>query len=53
VPWKRRSEVAVYLKRTNACVTAEAAAQRLGEFEAKRDKEYLPIGSRGDAIGRA
>jgi putative transposase len=34
------------LKRIYQSVTAEEAEQRLGEFEAKWDEDYLPIGHR-------
>jgi len=44
VSWKRRPEVAADLKRIYQSATAEEAEQRLGEFEAKWDEEYLPIG---------
>lgn len=44
VSWKRRPEVATDLKRIYQSATAEAAELRLGEFEAKWDDEYLPIG---------
>ena len=44
VSWKRRPEVAADLKRIYQSATAEEAEQRLGEFEAKWDDEYLPIG---------
>ena len=44
VSWKRRLEVAADLKRIYTCATAEEAEQRLTEFEARWDKEYLPIG---------
>ncbi|QHS09294.1 IS256 family transposase [Sinimarinibacterium sp. NLF-5-8] len=44
VSWKRRPEVAADLKRIYQSVTADEAEQRLGEFEAKWDAEYLPIG---------
>lgn len=44
VTWKRRAEVAADLKRIYTAATAEEAEQRLGEFEAKWDAEYLPIG---------
>ncbi|MFA7268476.1 MAG: IS256 family transposase [Sterolibacterium sp.] len=43
VSWKRRPEVAVDLKRIYESATADEAEQRLGEFEAKWDDEYLPI----------
>ena len=44
VSWKRRPEVAADLKRISQSATADEAEQRLGEFEAKWDDEYLPIG---------
>ncbi len=44
VSWKRRLEVAADLKRIYTCATAEEAEQRLTDFEARWDKEYLPIG---------
>ena len=44
VSWKRRPEVAADLKRIYQSATAEEAELRLGEFEAKWDAEYLPIG---------
>ena len=44
VSWKRRLEVAADIKHIYARATAEEAEQRLGEFEAKWDKKYLPIG---------
>ena len=44
VSWKRRPEVAADLKRIYQSATADEAEQRLGEFEAKWDAEYLPIG---------
>ena len=44
VSWKRRPEVAADLKRIYTAATADEAEQRLGEFEAKWDDEYLPIG---------
>jgi transposase-like protein len=44
VPWKRRAEVAADLKRVYTATTADEAEQRLGEFEEKWDKDYLPIG---------
>lgn len=43
VTWKRRAEVAADLKRIYTATTADEAEQRLGEFEAKWDAEYLPI----------
>ncbi len=44
VSWKKRPEVAADLKRIYTAATADEAEQRLGEFEAKWDHEYLPIG---------
>ena len=44
VSWKRRPEVAADLKQIYQSTTAEEAERRLGEFEAKWDAEYLPIG---------
>jgi len=44
VSWKRRPEVAADLKRIYQSATAEEAELRLGEFEAKWNDEYLPIG---------
>ena len=44
VSWKRRPEVAADLRRIYQAATAEEAEIRLGEFEDKRDAEYLPIG---------
>ena len=44
VSWKKRPEVAADLKRIYTAATADEAEQRLGEFEAKWDDEYLPIG---------
>ena len=44
VSWKKRMEVAADLKRIYTAATADEAEQRLGEFEAKWDDEYLPIG---------
>lgn len=44
VSWKRRPEVAADLKRIYQSSTADEAEQRLGEFEAKRDDDCLPIG---------
>jgi putative transposase len=43
VTWKRRPEVAADLKRIYTAATIGEAEQRLGEFEAKWDAEYLPI----------
>lgn len=43
VSWKRRAEVAADLRRIYESATADEAEQRLGEFEAKWDDEYLPI----------
>lgn len=44
VSWKRRAEVASDLRRIYESATADEAEQRLGEFEAKWDDDYLPIG---------
>ena len=44
VSWKRRAEVAADLRRIYTAATADEAEQRLTEFEAKWDGEYLPIG---------
>ena len=44
VSWKKRPEVAADLKRIYTAATTDEAEQRLGEFEAKWDDEYLPIG---------
>lgn len=44
VSWKRRKEVAADLRHIYQAATAQEAEQRLGEFEARWDKEYLPIG---------
>lgn len=44
VAWKRRAEVAADLKRIYTAATADEAEQRLGEFEAKWDHDYPPIG---------
>jgi len=44
VPWKRRQEVAADLKRIYTATTADEAERRLGQFEEKWDKDYLPIG---------
>ena len=44
VSWKRRAEVAADLKRIYQSSTADEAELRLGEFEAKWDDDYLPIG---------
>ena len=44
VSWKRRKEVAADLRHIYQAATAEEAELRLGEFEAKWDAEYLPIG---------
>jgi putative transposase len=43
VSWKRRKEVATDLRHIYQAATAEEAEQRLGEFEARWNKEYLPI----------
>jgi putative transposase len=44
VSWKCRAEVAGDLKRIYSAATADEAEQYLGEFEAKWDDAYLPIG---------
>ena len=44
VPWKRRKEVAADLRRIYEAATVADAELRLGEFEARWDDEYLPIG---------
>jgi putative transposase len=44
VSWKRRKEVAADLRRIYTAATAEEAEMMLGEFEAKWDAEYPPIG---------
>ena len=44
VSWKRRKEVAADLRHIYQATTAYEAEQRLGEFEARWDEEYLPIG---------
>ena len=44
VSWKKRPEVAADLKRIYTAATTDEAEQRLGEFEAKWEAEYLPIG---------
>lgn len=44
VSWKRRKEVASDLRRIYQATTADEAELRLGEFEARWDDEYLPIG---------
>ncbi len=44
VSWKRRKEVAADLRRIYQATTADEAELRLGEFEARWDDEYLPIG---------
>jgi putative transposase len=44
VSWKRRPEVAADLKRIYTSATVKEAEQRLVEFEARWDGEYLPIG---------
>jgi putative transposase len=44
VSWKRRKEVAADLRRIYTATTVAEAELRLGEFEARWDKEYLPIG---------
>ncbi|WP_373317293.1 IS256 family transposase [Chitinibacter tainanensis] len=43
VSWKRRKAVAEDLKRIYQSATVEEAEQRLAEFEASWDEEYLPI----------
>ena len=43
VSWKRRPEVAADLKRIYESATADEAEQRLGEFEAKWNDDYLSI----------
>lgn len=44
VSWKRRKDVAADLRHIYQAATAQEAERRLGEFEARWDKEYLPIG---------
>lgn len=44
VPWKVQKEVAADLKLVYSAATADEAELRLGEFEAKWDKQYQPIG---------
>lgn len=44
VSWKRRAEVAADLKRIYTSATLEEAELRLGEFEARWDADYPPIG---------
>ncbi len=44
VSWKRRKEVAADLRRIYTAATVQEAELMLGEFEAKWDGEYLPIG---------
>jgi len=44
VPWKAQKEVAADLKRIYSAATADEAELMLTEFEAKWDKQYLPIG---------
>lgn len=44
VSWKRRPEMAADLKHIYQSATADEDEQRLGEFEAKWDAAYLPIG---------
>lgn len=46
VSWKRCKEVAGDLRRIYTAATAEEAEMMLGEFEARWDAEYLPIGQR-------
>ena len=43
VSWKIRAEVAADLKRIYQSASADAAEQRLVEFEAKWDGAYLAI----------
>jgi len=43
VPWKRRLEVAADLRQVYTASTVAQAEQRLTEFEAKWDGDYLPI----------
>ena len=43
VSWKRRPEVAADLKRIYQSATVDEAEQRLDEFEAKWDEDYLSI----------
>lgn len=47
VSWKRRPEVAADLCHICQAATAEEAELCLGEFEAKWDADYLPIGQSG------
>jgi putative transposase len=44
VSWKRRKEVAADLRLIYVAATAEAAEQRLAEFEAQWDADYRSIG---------
>jgi putative transposase len=44
VSWKRRKEVAADLRRIYTAATVEEAELMLGEFEARWEDEYLPIG---------
>lgn len=44
VSWKRRAEVVADLRRIYQSATLDEAEQRSGEFEAKWNDEYLPIG---------
>jgi putative transposase len=44
VSWKLRKEVAADLRQIYTSATVDEAEQRLGEFEAKWDDAYLPIG---------
>ena len=44
VSWKRRKGVAADLRHIYQAATAQEAEQRLSEFEARWDEEYLPIG---------
>ena len=43
VSWKMQKEVAADLKLIYNATTVDLAEQRLTEFEANRDKDYLPI----------
>ncbi len=44
VSWKRRPEVAADFRHIYEAATIEEAELRLGEFEAKWDEHYLPVG---------
>ncbi len=44
VPWKNQREVAADLKLIYSATTVDLAEQQLCLFEAKWDKDYLPIG---------